>query len=76
MQTLNELKSGSKCKVMHVKNSDFKKRLLELGFTTGEDVTVVKIAPWGRTMLIEIRGAFLALDSNVASSVVINKTEG
>jgi ferrous iron transport protein A len=42
-------------------------RLLDLGFTPGEEVTVTHLAPLGDPLVIRVRGALLALRKREAA---------
>jgi Fe2+ transport system protein FeoA len=42
-------------------------RLLDLGFTPGEEVTVTHAAPFGDPLVIRVRGALLALRKREAA---------
>ncbi len=40
---------------------DTVQRLMELGFTAGENIAVVGVAPFGSPILVELRGSVFAL---------------
>jgi ferrous iron transport protein A len=46
-------------------------RLLDLGFTPGETVTVTHLAPLGDPLVIRVRGALLALRKREASWIFV-----
>ena len=56
--TLSGLKVGQKGKILaiNILNSDTKRHLLEMGFTTSTIVKIKKIAPLGDPIIIELRG--------------------
>ena len=47
------------------------RRLLDLGFTPGEDVLVVQCAPLGDPLVVQIRGALLALRKREAAWILV-----
>ncbi len=44
-------------------------RLRELGFTTGESIRIVGRAPLGEPLMIEVRGAIVALRKSEAACI-------
>ena len=48
-----------------------KRRLLELGFTKGQSVKVVRKSLIGKTFLVELRGYTLTLRQDVAKLILI-----
>ena len=46
-------------------------RLLDLGFTPGEDVVITHTAPFGDPLVIRVRGALLALRKREASWIFV-----
>lgn len=47
-----------------------RRRLFELGFCVGQCVTVIKLSPFGRTMLVSVRGVVVALKHEVAKNIL------
>lgn len=47
-------------------------RLLDLGFTPGEEVSVTHSAPLGDPLVIRVRGALLALRKREASWILVH----
>jgi Fe2+ transport system protein FeoA len=47
------------------------RRLLDLGFTPGEDVLVAQCAPLGEPLVVRIRGALLALRKREAAWILV-----
>lgn len=44
---LSELKAGSKARIVSIASkSGIKRRLLDMGILSGEEIEVVKVAPW------------------------------
>jgi ferrous iron transport protein A len=46
-------------------------RLLDLGFTPGEDVAVTQTAPLGDPLVIRVRGTLLALRKREAAWIIV-----
>lgn len=46
-------------------------RLLDLGFTPGEEVIVTHTAPFGDPLVIRVRGALLALRKREAAWIIV-----
>ena len=71
-KTLNELKEGETAIVVGVKgNSDFRKRILEMGFVAGSTVKVVKKAPLQDPIEYEIMGYHISLRRSEAKLIEI-----
>ena len=60
---LSELKKGERARVVSVGggNTSLKRRMLDMGITSGVEVSVKKIAPLGDPIDIELRGYELCL---------------
>ncbi len=73
MKSLVDLKVGESGKVTSFENQGVaKKRLLDMGITTGVTVKLVKIAPLGDPIEIEVRGFNLSLRKSEAKNIKIN----
>jgi len=71
--TLDNLKENQSGKIVALKNrGDVKKRLLEMGVVTGEDIKVEKIAPLGDPIKIKIKGYLLSLRKEEAKSIHVD----
>lgn len=72
---LSELKKGDKGKVVSINssNNSLKRRMLDMGITSGVKVVVKKIAPLGDPVCIELRGYELCLRKNDLGSIEVNK---
>lgn len=46
-------------------------RLLDLGFTPGEEITVTQRAPLGDPLVVRVRGALLALRRREAAWILV-----
>ncbi len=71
-RTLAELQPAQTARIGHVAGGDgLSQRLCELGFTPGQAVAVVRLAPLGDPMQIRIRGFDVALRRREAERVVL-----
>ncbi len=52
-------------------NVSMTSRLREIGFTKGEELKIVGIAPFGEPFLIELRGAIVALRKKEAQCIQV-----
>ncbi len=74
--TLRELKPGQVAKVDLISAEGvFKRRIMDMGITTGVEVKMVKVAPLGDPVEISLRGYQLSLRKAEADSIQIS-TEG
>ena len=72
---LSELKKGDKASVVSISNSNsaLKRRMLDMGITSGAEVFVKKVAPLGDPVCLELRGYELCLRKSDLSSIEVNK---
>ena len=72
---LVDLQKGQVAKVLglHNDNPSVKRRLLDMGITTGVEVKVKKFAPLGDPVCIEVRGYELCLRKCELSCIEVNK---
>lgn len=72
MHKLSDLLVGQSGKVVSFENSGIiRKRLFDMGITTGVKVKLVKIAPLGDPLEIELRGYNLSIRKEEANSIGI-----
>ena len=72
--TLADLAKGESRKVLAVNGEDvITRRLMEMGVIPGVAVRMIKSAPFGDPLEINVRGYSLALRRNEAESVVLEK---
>ena len=72
--TLAELEKGETSVVLAVSGENvITRRLMEMGVIPGVSVRMVKSAPFGDPVEINVRGYSLALRRNEAESVVLEK---
>lgn len=70
--TLNELPVGHRAKILDVQGDDgVAIRLMEMGLTEGEEITLLGFAPMGDPIEFEIRGYRLSLRKAEARRVII-----
>ncbi|HAT1771473.1 TPA: ferrous iron transport protein A [Legionella pneumophila] len=70
---ISELKQGDKVRLVSFGTTDtqYRRRLLSLGITSGVEFSVVRMAPLGCPVEIEVRGTFLTLRKDEASQLVL-----
>jgi len=70
--TLAEIRPGATCKVRAVRGAeDLRRRLLEMGFVSGTDLRVVRLAPMGDPMQIELHGYHISLRRAEAREILV-----
>lgn len=75
MMQINELVSGDKVRLVDFGATDqqYRRRLLSLGITRGVEFSVIRIAPLGCPIQIEVRGTSLTLRKDEASQLVLER---
>lgn len=75
MKVLTKLKVGEKAKVVGYEKSgkQLRKKLLAMGLTKGTEVNVVRTAPMGDPIEIEVRGFQLSLRKDEAESLIVER---
>ena len=69
---LNEFKVGEEGKILKVEaEGKIKRRLFDMGVTPGANVRLVKFAPLGDPIEVNLRGYELSLRKDEASKVVV-----
>lgn len=72
--TLDALGVGERGKITNVSGTaDIRRRLMEMGLTPGATVRLVRFAPMGDPMDIEVRGYHLSLRKDEARQVTLDK---
>lgn len=70
--TLLHLKNGQSSQVLHVEEAaGCYDRLMELGFTAGESIRVLRRAPLGGPIQVEVRGTSYAIGSDDARHIKV-----
>jgi ferrous iron transport protein A len=72
---LKEIAPGGRGVVLGYANSDssYRDKLLSMGLTKGTEFTVLRIAPLGDPVEIEIRGFRLSLRKNEADALLVRR---
>lgn len=69
---LSELKVGQKCKVVRVSSKGaIRRRIMEMGITTGAEILVKGFAPMGDPMEFGIKGYSLSLRKSEAADILV-----
>ncbi len=75
--TLNELRIGQRASILDVSGDDgIAVRLMEMGLTDGEEITLIGFAPLGDPIEFLIRGYRLSLRSAEAKRVTVTAIDG
>jgi ferrous iron transport protein A len=70
--TLNEVPVGEVCTVVKLNGTGaLKRRIMDMGITKGTEIRVVKIAPLGDPMELNLRGYDLSVRKNEAASIEV-----
>ncbi|HHU74070.1 MAG TPA: ferrous iron transport protein A [Clostridiales bacterium] len=68
--TLNDLKPGQEGKVISIREKGtLRRRIMDMGVTPGVSVKVIKVAPLGDPMEINVRGYELSLRKDEAKQI-------
>lgn len=72
--TLKELKPGEEGKVTGIgEKGPMRRRIMDMGVTPGANIKVIKVAPLGDPIEVNIRGYELSLRKEEASHIEITK---
>ena len=70
--TLNEVPVGGVCTVAKLNGTGkLRRRIMDMGITKGVEIKVVKIAPLGDPMELNVRGYELSLRKNEAERIEV-----
>lgn len=70
--TLNDLKMGQSGTVVSIgTKGPLKRRIMDMGVTPGTEVKVIKVAPLGDPIEINIRGYELSLRKEEAQQIIL-----
>ena len=70
--TLNEIPVGGVCTVTKLNGTGkLRRRIMDMGITKGVEIKVVKIAPLGDPMELNVRGYELSIRKSVAESIEV-----
>ena len=71
---LDELRPGDTAVVLSVGGDvDLRRRLLEMGFVSGTSVRIVRLAPFGDPMEVQLHGYHLSLRRSEAETVLVER---
>jgi Fe2+ transport system protein FeoA len=72
MTSLSQLTPGSRAVVRHVGGETaVRQRLLEMGFISGAPLRMVRLAPLGDPMQVELHGAYISLRRSEARTILV-----
>ena len=72
--TLNDLRTGEKCRVLEVGSQGaVRRRLFDMGITPGTIIILRKKAPFGDPLLLALRGYQLSIRKKEAKEIKIEK---
>jgi Fe2+ transport system protein FeoA len=73
---LNELSPGEKGQIERVEGDGaIKRRIRDMGVTTGSLVEVIRVAPMGDPMDVKLKGYHLSLRKEEAKDILVKKVE-
>jgi ferrous iron transport protein A len=74
METLDQLKAGSRAVIREIQGDDgIAVRLLEMGLTEGEEIEVVGFAPFGDPIEFRVRGYRISLRASEAHRLQVER---
>jgi Fe2+ transport system protein FeoA len=71
--TLGDLKPGESGKIVNLTSNNLRKRIIDMGLTSGTVIKIKKLAPLGDPIEILVRGYFLTLRKAEARTIHIEK---
>lgn len=71
--TVCDLKSGqtAKVKLVGTEDANLRRRILDMGVTSGVEITMIKVAPLGDPIEVTIRGYQLSLRKSEALQIEV-----
>ncbi|HBI92169.1 MAG: FeoA family protein [Terrisporobacter othiniensis] len=74
MKTLRDLSPGQKGKVTSLgEKGPSRRRLMDMGITPGVEIQIVKVAPLGDPIEVNLRGYELSLRKDEANQIIVNQ---
>jgi len=73
---LSQLKIGERAEIQSFTNDEISVRLMEMGCIPGEIVQLIKIAPFGDPISIQVAGYELSLRKKEAATVLVFRISG
>lgn len=71
--TLNDVPIGQSCTVSRLNDSgEIRRRIMDMGLTKGAEVHVLKVAPLGDPLDLNVRGYHLSLRRADAKKIEVN----
>jgi len=74
--TLKDISPGESCVIRNINLNNLRKRIIDMGLTTGTLVFVRKVAPLGDPIEIHLRGYSLTLRKTEARMIEVEKSDG
>lgn len=72
--SVNEMKCGQKAYVSNIiAIPSLKRRLMDLGFTRGTEVSIVSVAPMSDPVVVKVRGCNICIRRTEASSIKVSE---
>ena len=71
--TLKDILPGEECIVKNIAKNNLRKRIIDMGVTSGTQILVKKYAPLGDPLEIVVRGYFLTLRKTEARMIEVEK---
>lgn len=76
MTKLSCTKKGTCCKFISTScDAPLERRLLEMGFVPGEDITVVANTGNKGTIMVKVKGSKVALSNKIAENILVKEKE-
>ena len=70
--TLKDITFGKKAKVLKINGQGaVKRRIMDMGITKGTDINIIKVAPLGDPIEINLRGYALSLRKADAEMIIV-----
>ncbi len=69
--TLKDIRPGNQCVIVRLEANNLRKRIIDMGLTTGTLIKVKKLAPMGDPMEIVVRGYLLTLRKAEARAIEV-----
>ncbi|MBN2504292.1 MAG: ferrous iron transport protein A [Bacilli bacterium] len=73
--TLRDILPGEQCIIKGIYVNNLRKRIIDMGLTTGTVITVKKLAPLGDPIEIHVRGYSLTIRNSEARMIEVDKIE-
>ncbi len=74
--TLSFARVSAEYCITEIKASPVKRRLLDMGFTSGSKIRVLAVDPLKKAMLVKLRGGEVALRKNATDFISVEELNG